>query len=257
MNNSNNPHDQIASFYNSLFSFPKHFDQTLADFIASSLKKTKATILDCGCGSGNPSLGLAQAGHLVIGIDTSRKMLAVARSNAEEIGVSIELRDVPMERLDSLEHTFDCIICHDCLYHFRTYESLLTFFLRLRKSLSNNGIVYIATKKWDSGRNKEDRERLEIRGSIDLGDNRLVVMDICEKNKLAVHLIRESRMEIVETSTFLFSWFPRAPEQISQALISAGFQRPEIVNQDGEHKYGCVGIIAHAGLTDNTEGRRS
>ena len=45
-------------------------------------------ILDLGCGTGDLTLMLAQAGYDVIGIDRSEEMLSVLREKADELGLT-------------------------------------------------------------------------------------------------------------------------------------------------------------------------
>ena len=50
-------------------------------------------VLDVGCGSGRLTAALAAAAVQVVGIDTSPERLEQARQRAEELGVSLELRE--------------------------------------------------------------------------------------------------------------------------------------------------------------------
>ncbi len=71
-------------------------------------------ILDLGCGTGRHAILLARAGGLVTGVDFSDEMLAVARSNAEGLGIAFinaELGAVP------LEEPFDLVLCSLVLSH--------------------------------------------------------------------------------------------------------------------------------------------
>jgi len=69
-----------------------------------------AHIIDMPCGSARHSIGLAKAGHRVMGVDISAQFLDVARRSAEQAGVSIELIQADMNDV-TLEREFDAAIC--------------------------------------------------------------------------------------------------------------------------------------------------
>ena len=72
-----------------------------------------ATILDLGCGTGQPALPLArrvQPGGRVVATDLAPEMLDVARRRAERAGLkNIEFRDMDAEYLDFQDQTFDAV----------------------------------------------------------------------------------------------------------------------------------------------------
>lgn len=68
-------------------------------------------VLDLCCGQGRHSIALAKTGLNVTGVDLSEEMLAIARSTADEAGVSLTLRQADMRHLpDDLENQFDAVI---------------------------------------------------------------------------------------------------------------------------------------------------
>ena len=52
---------------------------------------TDGIVADLGCGTGDLTLMLTQAGYDMIGVDQSEEMLAVLREKADELGVSQRL----------------------------------------------------------------------------------------------------------------------------------------------------------------------
>ncbi len=241
-----NPHDEVSRFYNRLFAFPKHFDEALADRLDEILKQRGGqSVLDMGCGAGNPSIGLALAGYEVTAIDTSAGMLELARNNAQELRASIDFLECPMEEAEILGRRFDLVICHDSLYHFDTPDKLARFCHETKKSLVvPGGCLYIATKRWDRLAGREDRQCFELRGSVPCGDRRnLVVFDVCESNMLTVFLIEEEYGQARSTS-IRFPWHPRDPLEIQDALRKVGFGNVRQANEEEEAKYNCVGLLA-------------
>lgn len=74
----------------------------LVELIASGGLPVGATALDVGCGSGLEAVYLARSGLSVIGVDSSRPALELARERARAAGVELDLRygsalDLPVE----------------------------------------------------------------------------------------------------------------------------------------------------------------
>lgn len=58
--------------------------------------------IDIGCGTGTNAVYLAQRGFSVVGIDISRRAIALARRRARQAGVACDLRVGDVARLDRL-----------------------------------------------------------------------------------------------------------------------------------------------------------
>ncbi len=90
------------------------FTQNTAAEVAFLLErlglKAGARVLDVGCGTGRHSVGLAQNGCVVTGVDISAGMLEIARKRAAAAGVDIEW--VEQNAADIARHDeFDAAIC--------------------------------------------------------------------------------------------------------------------------------------------------
>lgn len=70
-----------------------------------------------GCGEGSDALRLARLGFKVEGFDLSPELLELAREQAKQEGLSIEFREIPAERTDYPDNTFDLVFAHDILHH--------------------------------------------------------------------------------------------------------------------------------------------
>lgn len=74
-------------------------------------------ILNAGCGSGDLSFLLAGAGHEVVGIDSSRAYVELARHTAEALAVPrCTFKVCPIENLQAGE-PYDCVIATDVIEH--------------------------------------------------------------------------------------------------------------------------------------------
>jgi ubiquinone/menaquinone biosynthesis C-methylase UbiE len=99
-----------------------------------------ATILDLGCGTGNPiATYLAARGHRVVGVDGSEAMLALAR---ERLPGHRWIHDL-IERVEFTE-TFSGAICWDSLFHLprRDYQPVLT---KIHRWLAPGGRVMVSS----------------------------------------------------------------------------------------------------------------
>lgn len=101
----------------------RHLDQNLAfisyRLIGDARLRTGYHVLDIGCGTGYPAILAAQAvgsEGMVVGLDLSEEMLAVARRKAGVLGLSnlvFQTRDVTTLPFDSA--SFDAVISRFCL----------------------------------------------------------------------------------------------------------------------------------------------
>lgn len=63
-----------------------------ADVLLPLMPPAPATVVDLGCGTGSLAVLLAQAGHVVHGVDLSARMVAAAEEKARAVGVPAEFR---------------------------------------------------------------------------------------------------------------------------------------------------------------------
>jgi 2-polyprenyl-3-methyl-5-hydroxy-6-metoxy-1,4-benzoquinol methylase len=115
---------------------------------------TGLDVLNAGCGSGELSLLLAQAGHRVVGIDPGEEYIHLARANAERAGVAncsfalSSIEDLPEDQ------TFDCVLATDVLEHI---EDDRTAFAKLVRLVKPEGffIITVPAGRWLYGYHDE------------------------------------------------------------------------------------------------------
>ena len=88
----------------------------LAALVASGDLPAGATALDVGCGSGLEAVFLARAGLRVIGVDSSRPGLELARERARAAGVELELRPGSALALPVESASIDLVLDRGCLH---------------------------------------------------------------------------------------------------------------------------------------------
>jgi tRNA (mo5U34)-methyltransferase len=78
------------------------------------------SVLDVGCNAGFYSIEMARRkARRVVGIDSNPRYLAQARLAAEVSGVDLELRQLSVYEVASLEERFDVVLFMGVLYHLR------------------------------------------------------------------------------------------------------------------------------------------
>jgi SAM-dependent methyltransferase len=110
------PYDTIAELYD-LWSRSVTED---VGFYVAEARKSGGTVAELGIGTGRIAIPIAQTGKRVIGVDSSREMLAACRRRAEEAGVG-DLLDLRLGDLrhPPLEERVPLVICP-----FRSYLHL-------------------------------------------------------------------------------------------------------------------------------------
>ena len=102
-------------------------------------------VLDAGCGPGFFSVLLARAGHSVVGIDGSERMLLHARKNAAAFGVTPELRQGDFGKLSCPDNTFDLIVCRNVTHIIREHLKVYGEWYRV---LRPGGVLLIFDANW-------------------------------------------------------------------------------------------------------------
>ena len=81
-------YNEFAYFYDE-FNGEADYD-ALFQYVNGELRRhgqTHGIVLDLGCGTGDLTLMLTQAGYDMIGVDQSEEMLAVLRDKADQLGL--------------------------------------------------------------------------------------------------------------------------------------------------------------------------
>lgn len=140
------------------------------------------TVLDCGCGPGTVTIGLARivAPATVIAIDIDEEQLNIAYENAKKAGISnIEFKQASTLNLPFEDNTFDVVFSHAVLHHLKHPALAL---IEQKRVVKDGGIIatrdpYHGHKNFIYPRNKLVEEALVLYhrpitdqgGDIDLG----------------------------------------------------------------------------------------
>lgn len=121
-----NAYDQWATIYDTspnpqiVLEFP--------DVIGLLAPRAGETILDAACGTGRYTAAIAEQGALVIGLDFSDQMLAIARNRMP----ATEFHTADLTKpLSFLSHHFDGILCAQALKHIADLSIVMREFARV------------------------------------------------------------------------------------------------------------------------------
>jgi len=148
-------YDKIATDYEKLFS---DWEETTNEqalileriFLNNGFDKS-AKILDCACGIGTQSIGLACLGYDVTGSDISAGELSEAKTRAENRNVKIAFKYADFRSLSkSFDEKFDIIIAMDnALPHMLTKDDLQQAIRSIVNQLSEGGMFVASIRDYD------------------------------------------------------------------------------------------------------------
>jgi ubiquinone/menaquinone biosynthesis C-methylase UbiE len=119
-------------------------------------------ILDLGCGTGVPTLRLAELtdGHIV-GLDSSREALEVLRARVEELGLEerVQVREGTFQKVPFGDQSFDLLWCEGALWVMGFRESLRAW----RRLLRHGGFLVAHD---EAGELSEKRQIAEEEGFV-------------------------------------------------------------------------------------------
>lgn len=153
----------VQTFYDSLAS---QYDQLFQDWRAESLEQAlilenifqkngfdkTAKILDCACGIGTQSIGLASLGYQMTASDISAAELTEANKRAEENGVQIRFERADFRALsDTFSEQYEIIIAMDnALPHMLTKEDLAAAVRSIINQTAQGGIFVASIRDYDA-----------------------------------------------------------------------------------------------------------
>ena len=150
------------TFYNNLAT---HYDKLFLDWQATTGEQAEilskifqkngfdntATILDCACGIGTQSIGLARLGYNITASDISEGELMEAEKRARENHVKISFKKANFCALsDVFSEKYDIVIAMDnALPHMLTSEDLETAITSIMNQVEKNGIFVASIRDYD------------------------------------------------------------------------------------------------------------
>jgi SAM-dependent methyltransferase len=122
-------YEVLADHYHLIFEDWDRSIQRQADLLSSVISQQlpgPLTILDCACGIGTQSIGLATLGYRLLGCDLSPAEVARATREARQRGLDVEFRVSDMTKLEEIPETgFDVVSAFDNALPHLTSEELI------------------------------------------------------------------------------------------------------------------------------------
>ena len=149
-------YDNMASQYDKLFldwNETTHEQAVILDRIfRENGFDGSASVLDCACGIGTQSIGLAALGYRIIASDISDAELEEAAKRAAENKVSVRFEHADFCRLsDTFTETFDVIICMDnALPHMLSHDDLASAIASITGRMKKGGIFVASIRDYDA-----------------------------------------------------------------------------------------------------------
>jgi glycine/sarcosine N-methyltransferase len=150
-------YDKLAGNYHFLYQdwedAIRRQSEVIARFFGYPPVRNSIRVLDCACGIGTQTIGLARLGYPVVGVDLSRKAVARARRelrkrNIHNAAVAVaDMRNLPQ----SFHEAFDAVICCDNpLAHMLTNDDLYQALHSMAGTLRKDGKLLVTTRDYDS-----------------------------------------------------------------------------------------------------------
>ena len=228
-----NTYDELADQYHLIFENWERSMQRQAVVLSSILQRncgltTTASILDCACGIGTQSLGLARLGFQVSGCDLSPRAIERARVEASRRNLNIQFLVANLLDLKCLANSqFDAVICMDnSLPHLESPEQLLQAAKQIRSRLRPGGFLMASLRDYD--RLLEQKPTVEGPSFYSDNGQRRIVFQIWEwldDRRYVFHLYITRQLE-KEWQTFHAAGLYRAlrRHELAAILSHAGFK---------------------------------
>lgn len=211
MNNIVSPNDYSATWFEVfLESIQPIQTESEIEFLVRNLPNPPyLKILDLCCGLGRHSLGLANKGYQVTGLDINETVLEKARKYS---GKSVEYLNHDMRKLDQLQISFDVVV--NLWQSFGYFDDVVNedIFKQIGRVLSPNGrlimdIYHRSFFELHQGSRQFEKDGLVITESKVMNGNRLTV-----------------DLEYENQGTDRFIWRLYTPDEIKEIAVNSGFR---------------------------------
>jgi glycine/sarcosine N-methyltransferase len=148
-------YDDLAQWYHLMF---EDWNRSIANqgailgpILERHIEKNCAYVLDCACGIGTQTIGLAQRGHVVVGSDLSRSAVARATQEAAMRGLNVTFHIADMRKLSVIPETgFDAVVIADnALPHLLSQSDLEQAVSEIAGKLKHSGILLATLRDYD------------------------------------------------------------------------------------------------------------
>lgn len=146
-------YDRQAAIYEAMNDWPARLSLELPFIRRALLAAGARSVLDVACGSGHHAIALAKEGYAVSAADASPEMLALARRNAAEEGVSIQFEPASLGDLGAAfaPGSMDAVLClGNSLPHVLLEADLRAALSHIRGVLRQGGVAVLQNLNYDA-----------------------------------------------------------------------------------------------------------
>ena len=226
-------YEELADYYHLIFEDWDASIQRQAKTLDSVILHEKPggplRILDCACGIGTQSLGLAALGHHLVGCDLSPAAVSRATMAARQRGLKVEFRVSDMTNLKEIpEVGFDVVSAFDNALPHLTQDELIQAVGAMARRLKPDGLFIASIRDYDL----LVRQRPAMQAPAffgDVGSRRIIhqIWDWTDAAKYTLHLyITVENDEGWHSHHFVSEYRCMERQELTDALYSAGFLEP-------------------------------
>jgi ubiquinone/menaquinone biosynthesis C-methylase UbiE len=172
-------YQSIARHFDELFADPEALMASEAQMLDRVLAQFDVkTVLDCACGTGIQSVGLARLGYSVTAADLSARMLAVAKAKVQREGLPMRFIESDFQQLQQkVSGEFDAVICcGNSLPHLREEAEFREAVRNMSEVLKEGGITIVEVRNYD--KLVRQRDPIELRRAETSRQDLLLVFDV-------------------------------------------------------------------------------
>jgi SAM-dependent methyltransferase len=149
-------YDDLAEYYDLIF---EDWDRSIArqaavlgPILEQYTEKGSPYVLDCACGIGTQTLGLAQRGHVIVASDFSQSAIVRAKTEAAKRRLDIQFFVANMKNLADVPDTgFDAVLVADnALPHLLSQVELVRATTEMASKLRTDGVLLASIRDYDT-----------------------------------------------------------------------------------------------------------
>ena len=196
--------DNIAPIYDRLiYVDSENYEKRLVSFLTSQfnnrLAKKVINLLDVGCGTGIPAIGLSKKGINVTAIDISEKMIETIRKKSYKSNLKILKEDWDNLTNNLFDIKFDVILFRGgnlelCV----NYESMIKLFNKFYVLLNDAGLIYLTIRNWGKIFSRIKNNKYEYASTFPILQNKKIYTSIINYKYIKKSL--RTKIFILETS---------------------------------------------------------
>jgi glycine/sarcosine N-methyltransferase len=237
----NGSFDDMASSFDKLFDNVDRLTDLEGDALHSILQSYNvASVLDCACGTGIQSIGLARRGYKVAGSDISSQILKRFKEKVLVEGWPIEIKRADFRDLKPwIGRKFDAVIsCGNSLPLVKSDMDITRSLSSMIKCLNSQGVGIIGIHNYK--KLEENKDYLFVR--------RLVIQEKNAELLFDIRLFGKRRVEVTNffikktgfrwrLKTYMKSYMLMTADDLRHRMLEAGFRTVRLLDVSGQRAY--------------------